>query len=47
MVDASRTYSLGDARRRAARAVPRALFDYIDEGADDLDRSWLGLPAWV
>jgi isopentenyl diphosphate isomerase/L-lactate dehydrogenase-like FMN-dependent dehydrogenase len=35
VVDASRIYSVGDARRRAARAVPRALFDYIDGGADD------------
>ncbi len=35
LVDASRIYSVGDARRRAARAVPRALFDYIDGGADD------------
>ncbi len=34
-MDASRIYSVGDARRRAARAVPRALFDYIDGGADD------------
>jgi isopentenyl diphosphate isomerase/L-lactate dehydrogenase-like FMN-dependent dehydrogenase len=34
-VEASRIYSVGDARRRAARAVPRALFDYIDGGADD------------
>jgi len=35
VVDASRIYSVGDARRRAARAVPRALFDYIDGGAED------------
>ena len=35
MVDAARIYSVGDARRRAARAVPRALFDYIDGGAED------------
>ena len=34
-MDASRIYSVGDARRRAARAVPRALFDYVDGGADD------------
>ena len=34
-MDTSRIYSVGDARRRAARAVPRALFDYIDGGADD------------
>ncbi len=34
-VDAARIYSVEDARRRAARAVPRALFDYIDGGAED------------
>jgi L-lactate dehydrogenase (cytochrome) len=34
-MDTSRIYSVGDARRRAARAVPRALFDYVDGGADD------------
>jgi L-lactate dehydrogenase (cytochrome) len=34
-MDASRIYSVGDARRRAARAIPRALFDYVDGGADD------------
>ena len=34
-MDAARIYSIRDARRRAARAVPRALFDYIDGGADD------------
>jgi len=34
-VDASRIYSVGEARRRASRAIPRALFDYIDGGADD------------
>ena len=34
-MDASRIYSVGDARRRAARSVPRALFDYIDGGAED------------
>ncbi|HEY7947410.1 MAG TPA: alpha-hydroxy acid oxidase [Acidimicrobiales bacterium] len=34
-MDATRIYSVVDARRRAARAVPRALFDYIDGGADD------------
>ena len=47
-VDASRIYSVGDARRRAARAVPRALFDYIDGGADDevtLDENRAGLLA--
>lgn len=34
-MDASRIYSVGEARRRAARSVPRALFDYIDGGAED------------
>ncbi len=34
-MDASRIYSVGDARRRAARSVPRALFDYVDGGAED------------
>ncbi len=34
-MDATRIYSVGDARRRAARSVPRALFDYIDGGAED------------
>jgi len=34
-VQASDIYSVEDARRRAARVVPRAVFDYIDGGADD------------
>ncbi|HEY5026066.1 MAG TPA: alpha-hydroxy acid oxidase [Acidimicrobiales bacterium] len=34
-MDTSRIYSVGEARRRAARSVPRALFDYIDGGAED------------
>ena len=34
-MDVSHIYSVGDARRRAARAIPRALFDYIDGGAED------------
>jgi L-lactate dehydrogenase (cytochrome) len=34
-VQVSRIYSIEDARRRAARALPRPLFDYIDGGADD------------
>ena len=34
-MDATGIYSVGEARRRAARTVPRALFDYIEGGADD------------
>jgi len=34
-VNPSRIVSVADARRRASRAVPRALFDYVDGGADD------------
>ena len=32
---ADRIHSVGEARRRAARALPRPLFDYVDGGADD------------
>jgi L-lactate dehydrogenase (cytochrome) len=34
-VDPARIFSVGDARRRAARTIPRALFDYVDGGAED------------
>jgi L-lactate dehydrogenase (cytochrome) len=34
-MNASRIVSVADARRRASRTVPRALFDYVDGGADD------------
>ena len=35
MVNPSRIASVEDARKFAARAVPRVLFDYVDGGADD------------
>jgi L-lactate dehydrogenase (cytochrome) len=34
-MDPARLNNVEDARRAAARAVPRALFDYVDGGADD------------
>lgn len=34
-MDPARMHSVEDARRFAARAVPRVLFDYVDGGADD------------
>ncbi len=34
-MDPTRLTNVEDARRAAARAVPRALFDYVDGGADD------------
>ncbi len=34
-IDPSRIASVEDARKFAARAVPRVLFDYVDGGADD------------
>src|SRR3954451_22680692 len=32
---ANRIHNVADARRRARRVLPRALFDYIDGGSDD------------
>ncbi|MDA8148837.1 MAG: alpha-hydroxy-acid oxidizing protein, partial [Actinomycetota bacterium] len=34
-MDPARLTNVEDARRAAARTVPRALFDYVDGGADD------------